>query len=94
MVFIACFVVFGGAMATIFGQPTANRIGVLPDDLRTTLYQRTLSEVGSVCTKRVALESGDLHEHCLGQASFLARFPECGSSCRATISAILPRSHR
>jgi hypothetical protein len=86
--------VFGGAMATIFGQPNTNRIGGLPDDLRTALYQRTLSEVGSICTQRVALESGDLHEHCLGQASFLARFPECGSSCRATVTSILPRAHR
>jgi hypothetical protein len=81
-------------MATSFGQPVAKRIGVLPDDLRIALFQRTMSEVGSVCTNRLALESGDLHEHCLNQAHFLARFPECGPSCRASVSAVLPRSHR
>jgi hypothetical protein len=94
LVFLACFLVFGGAMATTFGQPGAKRVGVLPDDLRIALFQRTMSEVVSVCMNRLALESGQLHDHCLSQASFLGQFPECGSSCRATVSSVLPRSHR
>jgi len=94
LIFIVCFLGFGGALATTFAQPVAPRIDLLPSDLRIALFQRTMSEVASVCTNRLALVGGELHDHCLSQAHFLGRFPECDASCRTTVSSVLPRSHR
>lgn len=94
LLFILCFLAFGGAMATVFGQPPASPIGLLPKDVRVPLFERTLSEVASLCASKLGLRVGELREHCLGQARFLLSFAECDASCRATVAAVLPHSRR
>jgi hypothetical protein len=91
LITLAAVVALGGAMFGI----TWNELGRdrsirgLPSGVRRDLYGRTLAEVRSVCTQP-AVASGALREHCLEQARFLARFPECTADCQAAVSRALP----
>jgi hypothetical protein len=61
----------------------------LPPAIRHDVYEGTLSEIRRVCLQPTALQ-GALREHCLQQARFLERFPECTADCQAAVSRVLP----
>jgi hypothetical protein len=70
-------------------QRAEQSIRGLPPAVRQDLYERALKEVQGVCLQPVAAQ-GALREHCLEQARFLQRFPECTGDCQATASHVLP----
>jgi hypothetical protein len=67
----------------------------LPASERRTLYQRTLETLQTSCAG-VTLEPtpSALGEHCVQQAAFIERFPECDRACRALAKRFLPQPRR
>lgn len=83
--------VLGGAVVGLAWSERGLDRGVrgLPSELRGEVYARALAEILAVCA-RPAAASGALREHCLEQARFVARFPECSADCQAAVSRVLP----
>ena len=88
----------GAGLALVAGVALARAQQVrsvrsLPAADRVTLYQRTLTDVGTTCT---SLESHDgaLREHCIGQAQFLTLFPDCDARCQQLVASVLPHARR
>ena len=91
LIMLAGVLALAGAIAGVTWSEVGQDRSVrgLPAEVRRDLYGRTLMEVSSVCAQPAAA-SGALHEHCLEQARFLARFPECNADCNATVSRVMP----
>lgn len=61
--------------------------------VRSSLYERTLDEVETLC-REPAASSGAVREHCVAQARFVEQFPECKDACRRSANALLPHARR
>ena len=68
-------------------------IAALPAGARAQLFRDSLAEVQSTCLEPYAAR-GSLRDHCVEQARFVLRFPECGPECRRAANAVLPHAHR
>ena len=65
----------------------------LPPETRAHIFQKSLTEVRSTCVETYAAR-GPLREHCVEQAHFILRFPECGPECRSAANTVLPHAHK
>ena len=77
----------------LFDESSTAGIERLPAQTRRGLYEETLNEVANVC-RGDAASTGDLRDHCIEQARFLLRLPECGETCRHAVQVILPHARR
>ena len=65
----------------------------LPPEARAHMFHQSLTEVRSTCVETYAAH-GPLREHCVEQARFILRFPECGPECRTVANTVLPHAHK
>lgn len=65
----------------------------LSRDARQALYTRTLDEVATLCREDAAA-AGSLHDHCVAQARFVLRFPECADACQRDAALVVPHARR
>lgn len=66
-------------------DPERRALDAMSNADRAALFQRTRANVRALCAKDMGFG-----EHCVEEARFLARFPECDGACRAEIEPVLP----
>jgi hypothetical protein len=91
--FVAAVLLLGVLIAWLTREHGMAGFVELPSEIRAPLHRQLLSEVRSLCTQTVAA-AGPLREHCVGQARFLLRFPECDSDCRQAVFSVVSTYHR
>jgi hypothetical protein len=89
---VAVLALFWGGVAIDHREAEAG-IRALPAAARSSLYERAMGELRSICLD-LAAASGDLREHCLEEARFALVFPECDDACRRASALVLPHARR
>lgn len=81
------------AGATLSQHEQSASIRSLPASERHGLYTRTLDELKAICGDPAAA-TGELHDHCVAQARFVMKLPECDDACQSAAAAVLPHARR
>ena len=68
-------------------------LSALPAEVRIEAFQDSLRNLTDNCLAESSLE-GPLRRHCLHEADFVLRFPECNADCRAIARSVFSRAHR
>src|SRR5882672_8000780 len=81
-----------GAGIVLARHDDAAAIQQLPPEARRALYDGTLHELETIC-RTAAAASGDLRDHCVAQARFVLKLPDCTGVCQRVAAATLPHAH-
>lgn len=65
----------------------------LPLESRARIFSQASAELRSICLEDYAAR-GPVRDHCIEEARFILRFPECGRECQAAANAVLPHAYR
>jgi hypothetical protein len=89
LVTVVLVATFGVAIVAVGEWQSERELEHLPADARRTLFGSLLATVRDSCSR---IDDDDMTEYCMEQARFLARFPECETTCQQLCQRFVPRA--
>ena len=82
-----------GGLGLLGEHQTQQAFIELSTPVRAAIFARAREDLAETCGLPDAMD-GPLREHCIEQATFVSRFPECDDGCERAARAHLPSPRR